>query len=159
MPFSLFTLTKPPFKFTFREKGLLVLVKTTLSSLFWNKLLIPHANCNGHVPFDMFHHIRPQMILWDFLRENIWVSSIGRCITLGYRLYIIITNSIVHLQSRIRVFTVVQRMDSQGLKDSSCEQQRLWSDYTDVKDDLSLPWPHILSCTRKCYAPTQTILQ
>ena len=46
--------------FTFREKGPLVLVKTTFSSLFWNKLLIPHANCNGHVPFDMFHHIRPQ---------------------------------------------------------------------------------------------------
>ena len=48
------------FNFKFREKGPLVLVKTTFSSLFWNKLLIPHANCNGHVPFDMFHHIRPQ---------------------------------------------------------------------------------------------------
>ena len=46
--------------FKFREKGPLVLVKTTFSSLFWNKLLIPHANCNGHVPFDMFYHIRSQ---------------------------------------------------------------------------------------------------
>ena len=46
--------------FMFREKGPLVLVKTPFFSLFWNKLMIPHANCNGHVPFDMFHHIRPQ---------------------------------------------------------------------------------------------------
>ena len=46
--------------FTFRERGPSVLVKTTFSSLFWNKLLIPHANCNGHVPFNVFHHIRPQ---------------------------------------------------------------------------------------------------
>ena len=46
--------------FTFREKGPLVLVKTTFSSLFWNKLLIPHGNCNDHVPFYMFHHIHPQ---------------------------------------------------------------------------------------------------
>ena len=53
--------------FMFREKGPLVLGKTTFSSLFWNKLLIPHANCNGHVPFDMFHH---KMILWDFLGEK-----------------------------------------------------------------------------------------
>ena len=70
--------------FTFREKGPLVLVKTTFSSLFWNKLLIPHANCNGHVPSDMFHHILPQNDTLGFLGENIWVSSIGSCATLGY---------------------------------------------------------------------------
>ena len=70
--------------FTFIEKGPLVLVKTTFSSLFWNKLLIPHANCNGHIPFGMFHHILPQYDTLGFLGENIWVSSIGRCATLGY---------------------------------------------------------------------------
>ena len=48
------------FNFKFRERGPLVLAKTTFSSLFWNKLLIPQANCNGHVPFDMFHHKRSQ---------------------------------------------------------------------------------------------------
>ena len=65
MPFSLFILTKPPFKFHVQWKGSfqqpvgpLVLMKTRFSSLFWNKLMIPHANCNGHVPFDLFHHIR-----------------------------------------------------------------------------------------------------
>ena len=70
--------------FTFREKGPLVLVKTTFSSLFRNKLPIPHANCNGHAPFDMFHHICPQNDTLGFLGENILVSSIGRCATLGY---------------------------------------------------------------------------
>ena len=70
--------------FTFREKGPLVLVKT-FSSLFRNKLLIPHANCYGHVPFDMFHHIPPKNDTLGFLGENIWVSSIGRCATLGYK--------------------------------------------------------------------------
>ena len=59
-------------------------MKTTFSLLFWNKLLIPRANCNGHVPFDMFHHIRPQNDTLGFLGENTWVSSIGRCATLGY---------------------------------------------------------------------------
>ena len=56
-------------KFTFREKGPLGLVKT-FSSLFWNKLPIPHANCNGHVPFDMFHHILPQNDTLGFLGEK-----------------------------------------------------------------------------------------
>ena len=56
--------------FTFREKGHLVLAKTTFSSLFRNKLLIPQANCNGHVPFDMFHHICPQSDTLGFWGEK-----------------------------------------------------------------------------------------
>ena len=66
-------------------------VKTTFSSLFWNKPPIPHANCYGHVPFDMFHHIRPQNDTLGFLGENIWVSSIGRCATLGYTAVTLLT--------------------------------------------------------------------
>ena len=60
--------------FTFREKGPFVLVNTTFFSLFWNKLLIPHANFNGHVPFDMFHHIRPQNDTFGgkYLSEQHW---------------------------------------------------------------------------------------
>ena len=92
--------------FTFREKGPLVLVKTTFSSLFWNKLLIFHASCNGHVPFDMFHHILPQNDTLGFLGENIWMSSIGKCATLGYTA-VDLYNVIVSIRATDHVTTML----------------------------------------------------
>ena len=64
----------------------------TFSLLFRNKLLISYANCYGHVPFDMFHHIPPQNDTLRFLGENIWVSSIGICATLGYTTVYLVRN-------------------------------------------------------------------
>ena len=63
--------------FTFREKGSLVLVKTVHLPHYFEILLLPPADCNGHVPFDMFHHIRPQNdtlgFFWrKYLSEQHW---------------------------------------------------------------------------------------
>ena len=44
-----------------------------------------------------------------------------------------------HSRSLIRIFTGCI-LDSQGCKDSSCGQRRLWSDCADAQADLSLRW-------------------
>ena len=47
-----------------------------------------------------------------------------------------------HSRSLIRIFPG-SILDSQGCKVSSCRQQRLWSDCTDVQADQNLCWVHM----------------
>ena len=58
-----------------------------------------------------------------------------------------------HSRSLIRVFAG-HSVGSQGSKVSSGEQQRIWSDYANVRADLSLCLVHLHFC-RLCCAPTR----
>ena len=55
------------------------------------------------------------------------------------------SNQPAHLPSLIRVFTV-HSMGSQGPKNSSCGQRRLWSDWADAQTDLHCLWQHRSFC-------------
>ena len=86
-----------------------------------------------------------KMILWDFLGENILVSSIGRYATLGYT---VVYNSQRTTKPTIRSmcpadsdqpvnpssmarFLVHSSLDSPEAVESTCGQRRLWSDWAD----------------------------
>ena len=121
-------------------------MKTTFFSLFWNKLLIPHANCNGHVPFDMFHHIRPQNDTLGFfgrkyLSEQHWQMRHIRlhgCIYHSQRTTKPTIRSMCPADSDQPVnpssmarFLVHSSLDSPEAVESTCGQRRLWSDWAD----------------------------
>ena len=45
-----------------------------------------------------------KMILWDFLEEKIWMSSIGRCATLGYTAVIVNINIQIEFEKSLATY-------------------------------------------------------